>query len=520
MERGTNLKFKISTKLTVFFLTALLISTAVTGGLFCFLIGRHTTQIYKGDLIRRAEVMSRTVSRFYSLSVDGDKNPLVVVRGLNEISMAVVWLVNKDLSVTTLSGPGIPPHHHHHGKRYGLKETVLPMMTDKTLDNMPLPPGADKALKKAFEGETFVTEVFNPVLETKSLTVGVPVYDGRDSDKISSVLLLHSPIVGLHEAILQSIEILAVSAAAAFVIGIAAAVILSLSFTKPLKLMNSAAKELADGNYSINTGVRQNNELGELAKTLDTLAVRLKDASEESARLEKLRRDLVANVSHELRTPVTVLRGSLEAIIDGVITGADNLAEYNRQMLGETIHLQRLVNDLLELSRLQTVDFKIEKNPFDIKEAACAAAKSIQKTAALKNVCIKLEGLSERDAPDKKGGAYEPKIIEGDYDRVRQLFITILDNAVKFSPEGGQVTMRVGEGEISVTDHGSGISPGDLPHIFERFKKENSSRNKGGTGLGLAIAKEIARRHNFTLSAISPVFDDKENPGTTFTIRF
>ncbi|MBQ3837111.1 MAG: hypothetical protein II814_08275, partial [Treponema sp.] len=268
-----------------------------------------------------------------------------------------------------------------------------------------------------------------------------------------------------------------------------------------------AAKELAKGNYSIKTGVADKNELGELAATLDALAAQLKDASEESARLEKMRRDFIANVSHELRTPVTVIRGSLEALVDGVVSSANDVAEYQGQMLKETIHLQRLVNDLLELSRLQTVDFKIESEPFDIKEAACEAARAIQKAAAAKNVSIKVERTDGQ------------KIIQGDGGRVRQMFMTILDNAVKFSPEGGEVVMKIGDDEIAVIDGGSGISAEDLPHVFERFKKESSARNKEGSGLGLAIAREIAARHKLTLTAQSPVFQDDDWPGARFTCK-
>ena len=249
------------------------------------------------------------------------------------------------------------------------------------------------------------------------------------------------------------------------------------------------------------------NELGELAATLDALAVQLKDASEESARLENMRRDFIANVSHELRTPVTVIRGSLEALVDGVISAPKDVAEYQDQMLKETIHLQRLVNDLLELSRLQTAGFIIEKEPFDVKEAAAEAANAIQKAAAAKNVLIKVERTDGQ------------KIIQGDGGRVRQMFMTILDNAVKFSPEGGEVVMKIGGDEIAVIDGGSGISAEDLPHVFERFKKESSARNKEGSGLGLAIAREIAARHKLTLTAQSPVFQDDDWPGARFTCK-
>lgn len=509
------MKAKISAKLFLFFLTALLFATAVTGGFFCFLIARHTTAIYKNDLTRRAEVMSRTLSRIYEMSERHKRNPVFFVRNLHEISMADVWLIDQSMNVVTMAGHGIPPlpprDQNVLQDQNAPRVEGVPQFTEETK----LPPGADEVLKKAFAGQASVTEVFNPILEIKSLTAATPVYE-RESQNVVWVLLLHTPIVGLREAILQSVRILAASAACAFLLALLAAALLSRSFTKPIEKMNGAAKELAKGNYSIKTGVQDKNELGELAATLDALAVQLKDASEESARLENMRRDFIANVSHEFRTPVTVIRGSLEALVDGVICAPKDVAEYQDQMLKETIHLQRLVNDLLELSRLQTAGFKIEKEPFDVKEAAAEAANAIQKAAAAKNVLIKVERTDGQ------------KIIQGDGGRVRQMFMTILDNAVKFSPEGGEVLMRIGDEEITVTDGGSGISAEDLPFIFDRFKKESSERNKGGSGLGLAIAREIAARHNFVLSAQSPANggDEAEGnprdpkwPGSKFTCK-
>ena len=501
-------KARIAVKLFLFFLTALLFATAVTGGLFCFLIARHTTAIYKNDLMHKGQVMARTLSRIYEMSASQNRAPRFLLRNLHEIAMADVWLIDQNMEVVTMSGPGLPPRPPR-----DMQDQDAPSDKKSLQDQNPppepkplLPPGADEVLKKAFDGHASVTEVFNPVLERKSLTVATPVYE-RGGDKIVWVLFLHSPIVGLREAILHSEKILAASAACAFLLALLAAALLSHSFTKPIAQMNVAAKELAKGNYSIKTGARVQNELGELAASLDDLAVQLKDASEESARLENMRRDFIANVSHELRTPVTVIRGSLEALVDGVITDPQDVADYQGQMLKETIHLQRLVNDLLELSRLQTAGFKIERESFDIKAAACEAANAIQKAAAAKNVRIKVERTDGQ------------KIIEGDSGRVRQMFMTILDNAVKFSPEGGEVLMQIDDGQISVTDNGSGISSEDLPFIFDRFKKDSSERNKNGSGLGLAIAREIAARHNLTLTAQSPVAQDSQWPGAKFTCK-
>lgn len=119
---------------------------------------------------------------------------------------------------------------------------------------------------------------------------------------------------------------------------------------------------MAERDYSARTNIKQNDEIGELARTLDILAERLELADAESQKLEKLRRKFIANISHELRTPVTVIRGSLEALRDGVVTEKADVEEFHEQMYKESLFLQRLINDLLDLSRLQNTDFPIENH--------------------------------------------------------------------------------------------------------------------------------------------------------------
>lgn len=126
--------------------------------------------------------------------------------------------------------------------------------------------------------------------------------------------------------------------------------------------MKKIAERLAERDYSARTNIKQNDEIGELARTLDILAERLELADAESQKLEKLRREFIANISHELRTPVTVIRGSLEALRDGVVTEKADVEEFHEQMYKESLFLQRLINDLLDLSRLQNTDFPIENH--------------------------------------------------------------------------------------------------------------------------------------------------------------
>ncbi len=227
-----------------------------------------------------------------------------------------------------------------------------------------------------------------------------------------------------------------------------------------------------------------------MAAAMDGMADRLAAAAQESKRLDQMRRDFISNISHELRTPVTVLRGSLEALVDGVVDDPRQAAEYQRQMLEESKHLQRLVNDLLELSRLQNADFKIERSPLELRQLLEEVARSMRRVAEPKSVLV-----------ETVCAAGEFTFV-GDYGRLRQMLITVTDNAVKFSPSGETVTLSLsrqgGRPAVTVTDRGPGIQPDQLPQIFRRFHSGREG-NRTGTGLGLPIAQQIAERHGIEI---------------------
>jgi signal transduction histidine kinase len=255
--------------------------------------------------------------------------------------------------------------------------------------------------------------------------------------------------------------------------------------------MKDTAIRLAEGDYTAKTEVFQQDEIGELAEAVDSLAERLDEASRESEKLDQLRRDFVANISHELRTPVTVIRGSLEAICDDVVTDREQVKQYHQQMLNESLYLQRLVNDLLDLSRLQNTQFQMEQQEVNLCELLRDVVRSAGQLAKKKNIDIQLE--------------MDASLLQmmGDYGRLRQMFFIILDNAIKFSPEKAVVRVICKDQIISIQDYGIGIAKNDLPYLFDRFYQVKSEQNKSGTGLGLAIAKEIADRHQIKVTVSS-----------------
>ncbi len=490
------MKNKMAIKLALYFSALLILLAAVIGVVFTALFREQTIRDRKRDLEARAVSIAGTLSEFMSggSTVSGGMgagpggNGMMgggntafagwgmYLRFIDDIAMTDVWLVDESLNLITSR------------------------MADYSYAD--LPPDADRVVREVFDGKTTFSEGFSPLLDVPTLTVGTPVII---NGTVVGAVLLHAAVKGLEDAAAQGTVLLVISMSAALVVALLLSVFLALSITRPLQKMKSAALLLAEGDYSARTGVSQKDEIGALAGAIDVLSDRLRAAREESNGLDKLRRDFTANISHELKTPVTVLRGSLEALSDQVVTEPEQVRAYHRQMLKESIFLERLVNDLLDLSKLQNTDFKMETEAISLKELLGDCARSARQLARIqgKNLDIRLD-TGEDPAP-----------VSGDYGRLRQMLMIILDNAVKFSPDSRAVDIVRRGKTVWVRDCGPGIAAEDLPYIFDRFYKVKSEENKSGTGLGLAIARQIAERHRIDVSVTS-----RTGEGTEFMFRF
>ena len=202
----------------------------------------------------------------------------------------------------------------------------------------------------------------------------------------------------------------------------------------------------------------------------------------ESERLEQTRREYVANVSHELRTPVAAIRGFAEALNDGMVK-EEARQKYYCHILRESMRLSRLIDDLLELSRLQSGAVAFEKAPVDTRDLLLSFVDCYHARANEVGIELRLD-LPENCPP-----------VFSNADRIDQVLVILFDNALKFTPEGGAITLGAAvESDcvvLSLTDTGCGIAKDDLPHVFDRFFKADKSHTGGGTGLGLSIAREI-----------------------------
>ena len=473
------MKSRIARKLALYFAAALLLFSCVIGAIFITLFRAQTIKSHKEELEARAVSIASALSEYMgNTSMGGRRSGMqgqgygAYLRFIDDIAMADVWIVDEQLNLIN-SG----------------------MMSGQTYNYADFPENAEQVVKQVFQGSTTFSEVFSGLLETPTLTAGTPILvDGR----IAGVVLLHSPIEGMEDASMQGVQILVISVIAALALSVVLSLFLAVAFTRPLNRMKSSALLLAEGNYEVKTGIEQQDEIGELAGAIDILSDRLYEAKSESDRLDKLRRDFVANVSHELKTPVTVLRGSLEAICDGVVADAQQVKDYHKQMLKETISLERLVTDLLDLSKLQNPDFAMDMRELNICDVLRDAVRSAQHIAKTKTVDIRLDMDSEY------------RVMKGDYGRLRQMFLIVLTNAVKFSNDGGIVQVSLHDRNVVIADYGCGISQEDLPYIFDRFYKVASENNRDGSGLGLAIAKQIADRHGIEVTVSSVVGEGTE----------
>ena len=547
-------KNKIFIKLLSYFGLSLLLFSIVIGSIFGYIYIQNTVSLHKKDLVERAYKISETLSKIWFENIDEknvdkdldverkndapEKNKNKFLKPNREVPKIVgningkafenniIEDIRKDeikkSSEEKNSKKLLNEKHFHRHRIVDEKDNnvkifrSMRMIEDiamgevwivdaktgnivqgrnekgQSFSYLKLPPNAEETIKKAISGETTTTENFNDYLNENSITVAVPIKNG---EMIEGVVLLHSPVKYMSSALKSGIYTLVFSILAALILAGISAVWLSISFTKPLNKIRNTTTKLAKGNYEVTTQVNQNDEIGELAKSIDKLALQLDKSSKESERFEKMRQNFIANISHELRTPITVIRGSIEAICDGIIKDSEQLKDYNEQILSDSIHLQRLVNDLIDLTKLQNTDFSIDKSTINLFEIINDAVRSMKQISTKKGVKI---NFSAENAIEE-----DRYLFVGDYQRIRQMIIIVLDNAIKFSNENQKVDILLKKEnkkyELKIRDSGRGIDSKNIGEIFNRYHKSNTEENKNGMGLGLAIAKEIAIRHNIEI---------------------
>ncbi len=374
--------------------------------------------------------------------------------------------------------------------------------------NLKIP--TDKQFEKLVSEEATVSEVgdFSGFFKDAAfmelgdvwLTVGKSyTYSSKDSQgkDVRIIVYLHTPATEVREARQAVFAHFLLSVGIAVVIAAVLIYIFSLRLTKPLKQIKNAAAKIANGEFEKRLDIKSKDEVGELAKTFNQMAVALQN-------LEEMRRGFIANVSHELRTPMTSIRGFIEGILDGTIP-PERQNYYLTIVRDETNRLNRLVNDLLDLAKMEAGELKLNFMPIDVNEL-------------MRKCVIKLETLLlEKDLTVDADFEEDDLLVRADADAIERVVYNLMHNAIKFTPAGGNIKLatRVQKDkvEITVKDNGVGIEPEELDMIWDRFYKSDKSRgrDKTGTGLGLAIVKNIMNEHGQKIRV-----ESKPGEGTAF----
>lgn len=338
---------------------------------------------------------------------------------------------------------------------------------------------------------------FGGAYDTDVFTVGVPVrYNGSIVGAMFFNIympLLRKTLMGLFSAFLIAIFC---SMAVAFVL----VYIQAKRISKPIREINNAARDIAAGNFSHRVAVSSCDEVGQLASSFNFMA----DSIEET---EKTRSRFVSDVSHELRTPMTSITGFVEGILDGTVP-EEKRDYYLNIVLEESVRLTKLVNDLLDMSKMASSEYKLNITEFDINELIRICIIGLSNKLEEKNLDLNID-FSEDSLK-----------VMADHDAIMRVVINLLDNAIKFSysnttigiktwVDGNKVNIRVG-------NFGAGISREDLSNVFKRFYKTDKSRNnKSGAGLGLSFVKDILTLHKQSIWVQSD--DAKEGSDAKYT---
>jgi len=388
-------------------------------------------------------------------------------------------------------------------------ETVL-TATDKSVSTSELPESIDTLLARVLAGESVYSEDFGTLFGTPSMTVGLPIRD--EQGEIDSALFLHTSVEEATSGLTAAWQGLLLSLVIALIIVVLLAILLSRHFIDPLKRLQRTTAKLADGDYRARTNLDMQDEIGQLGDEIDMLAERLEEAESERHFTDASRRKFLSEISHELRTPVTVIRGSLEALRDGIVK-EDDVREYYATMSDSAASLDRLISDLLELTRLDNPEFTLDMEKVNLQDVVEDAVRQIRQIASQKGVKIEFNVSDEHDE------------FYGDYGRLRQMLVNILNNAVKFTPSGSRVFVdyrlkgaayasQRADAVISIRDEGISMSEETIHHLFDRFYTTGKA-GTDSTGLGLSIAKGIADRHTVEIDVVS-----REGEGSTFTLTF
>ena len=354
----------------------------------------------------------------------------------------------------------------------------------------------DKVMQKALAADATFSGSLSGVYETACYTVSTPImYHGS----AVGAVFASTPLSGANVAVVQMLKILLVCSLLVLLLAFAVVYVISSQMTRPLRQMAQAAKQMENGVFVQIPSVRRRDEIGMLVEAFNRMSHSL-------SQLEDMRRSFISSVSHELKTPMTTISGFIDGMLDGTIKEED-YPKYMQIVSTETKRLSRLVNSMLQLSRLENDSVKLNYSSFNVSEQLLRIMLSFESKIEAKQ--IEIRGLEDT----------QKTMLYADCDLMYQVLYNLVENAIKFTPEQGYIYIKVSEDRgfvtVSIENSGEGLNSVELSRVFERFYKTDRSRSndKTGMGFGLYIVKMIVGLHKGQINAESVV-----NEYTRFTV--
>ncbi len=507
------MKKSLSTRLMYSFMTiVIIIVVGITAGI-SYLIADYFFKIKEQELAEKGNEMGETIEAFIRLE---DRNMLYrYILAVDRLVGARIWLFDDNYELLAASyydaeidakGNHVDNSLKNYLKHGAPSQASLQESAQKL--NQDIKYRIKVILRDIYAGNSFKSQIYHPYYKEQVILVGVPYT--ISAEKKGAILMIE-PLSGFEKFLRNVYIYIMIVGIIAIIVSLFLVKRLSALIIRPVLDMKNNAQAMAQGDYSRRLDVKGDDEIAELGDALNSLGKDLDAYIAKMERTEKIRRDFVANVSHELRTPITIIRGYNEAICDGMVTDPDVLARYRGLINEETVRLERMVRELLDISRLESSDPLTVNNMDELPLAGI-----------IRNVAEKLAVRCVKNNVTFTVHADDTIKILGDGDQMVQLIMILCDNALKYSPKNGTVSIGANKLEdgsvlLTVADQGRGIPEADIPFIWERFYKVDKShcRTVPGTGLGLAIAKEIIRVHGASAEVTS-----KCGSGTTFEIKF
>ncbi len=370
----------------------------------------------------------------------------------------------------------------------------------------------EREIEHVFQGNMLTKKVYGPVLQR--LLVAAPIIDNQEEvggekteePQVMGAITLSVPLRGVEQTLAHITQLMLYSGGIGVAVAAIIAFSLSKTLTRPLQKINRAALDMAAGNFKSKIEEQSDDEIGGVIKTFNYSVEQVEKYLEEQKRLDLLRRNLVANVSHELKAPLASVRGFSELLLDGYIEEEEK-EKYFKVILDNSVHLSRLVDDLLTLSHLESGQLSLETEELSVRDLASWSFDSVAPHGEAKGVNMSIDLESSLST------------LWGDRHRLHEVLVNLLENAIEYTAAGGDVLLKVRQDNsrviFEVKDTGCGIPEEELSNIFDRFYKVDKSRCRSsqGSGLGLAITKHLVELHGGSIEVESTVGE-----GTIFRV--